>query len=56
MLRPIQAPPWAMSGVAGRYRATFRDYEHNVHWLVGEPGWQDVADEVLAWMNAQVPA
>jgi len=26
------------------------------HWLVGEPGWQDVADEVLAWMNPEVPA
>jgi pimeloyl-ACP methyl ester carboxylesterase len=49
-------PPWAMRRVARRYRATYREHEHHAHWLVGEPGWQDIAGEVLAWMNAQVPA
>jgi pimeloyl-ACP methyl ester carboxylesterase len=49
-------PPWAMRRVARRYRATYREHEHHAHWLVGEPGWQDIADDVLAWMNAQVPA
>jgi pimeloyl-ACP methyl ester carboxylesterase len=47
-------PPWALRGVARRYRATYREYEHHAHWLIGEPGWQDIAGEVLAWMNAQV--
>jgi len=38
------------------YRANYREYEHHAHWLIGEPGWQDIAGEVLAWMNTQVPA
>jgi pimeloyl-ACP methyl ester carboxylesterase len=49
-------PPCAMRRVARRYPATHREHEHHAHWLVGEPGWQDIAGEVLAWMNAQVPA
>lgn len=48
-------PPWASRRVARRYRATYREYEHHAHWLIGEPGWQEIAGEVLAWMNAQVP-
>ncbi len=49
-------PPWALRRVARRYGATYSEYEHHAHWLIGEPGWQDIAAEVLAWMNAQVPA
>jgi pimeloyl-ACP methyl ester carboxylesterase len=48
-------PVWALRRVARRYRARYREYEHHAHWLIGEPGWQDIAGEVLAWMNAQVP-
>jgi hypothetical protein len=26
------------------------------HWLIGEPGWRDVADLCLAWMaDAKAP-
>ena len=30
-------PAWALRRVARRYRATYREYEHHAHWLIGEP-------------------
>lgn len=47
-------PTWAVRRVARRYGAIYREYEHHAHWLIGEPDWQDIAGDVLAWVNAQV--
>jgi pimeloyl-ACP methyl ester carboxylesterase len=49
-------PAWALRRITRRYGATYGEFEHHAHWLIGEPGWRDIADEVLAWMNARVPA
>jgi pimeloyl-ACP methyl ester carboxylesterase len=51
-------PAWALRRVARRYgaTATYRELEHHAHWLVGEPGWEGVADEVLAWLRSAGPA
>ncbi|MDZ7591805.1 MAG: alpha/beta fold hydrolase [Rubrivivax sp.] len=48
-------PAWAMRQVARKYAAVsvYREFEHHAHWLLGEPGWQHVADEVLTWLTAQ---
>jgi pimeloyl-ACP methyl ester carboxylesterase len=46
-------PAWALRRVARRYvpLATYRELDHHAHWLVGEPGWEAVADEVLTWLK-----
>jgi pimeloyl-ACP methyl ester carboxylesterase len=51
-------PAWALRRVARRYGAVaaYREFEHHAHWLPGEPGWEEVADEVLAWLRLRGPA
>lgn len=35
---------------ARHYRVEPRIYAEHGHWLIGEPGWTQVADDVLAWL------
>jgi len=48
-------PVWALRQVARKYApvSTYREFEHHAHWLLGEPGWERVADEVLSWLALQ---
>jgi non-heme chloroperoxidase len=45
-------PPSTVQRVAGLYRelATFEKVPGMSHWLVGEPGWEKVADRAIAWL------
>lgn len=41
--------------IAGRYpQATYKEYTQHGHWLIGEPGWQVIANDVLNWMQGNV--
>lgn len=31
--------------------ATYRVFKDHAHWVVAEPGWEDVANAVLIWLN-----
>lgn len=35
-------------------RVDLIDFPGRSHWLIAEPGWQDVADKTLEWADAQV--
>jgi pimeloyl-ACP methyl ester carboxylesterase len=41
--------------VAGKYRhvATYKEFSEHAHWVIGEPGWEDVANYVLEWLEAR---
>jgi pimeloyl-ACP methyl ester carboxylesterase len=39
---------------AERIGAAFRTMPHMSHWLVGEPGWEDVAATALRWLSEEV--
>jgi pimeloyl-ACP methyl ester carboxylesterase len=43
--------------VAARYRSvsTYHVFAEHGHWAVGEPGWQDIARFVLAWLEIHAP-
>lgn len=43
--------------VAAKYRSvsTYRVFAEHGHWAVGEPGWQDIADAVLTWLEEHAP-
>jgi pimeloyl-ACP methyl ester carboxylesterase len=45
-------PPGTVERVAALYRqlATYEKLPGMSHWLVGEPGWEKVADRALAWL------
>ena len=46
-------PPSMMRKVARRYEpySTYREYAGRGHWLIGEAGWQEVANDVVEWLE-----
>lgn len=46
-------PARVVHQVARRYgeHAHYREFEHHAHWLVGEPGWEDVARYMAEWLE-----
>ena len=45
-------PAATVSQVAERYRASMRVMDGMSHWLIGEHGFERVAEAVLAWLGA----
>ncbi|MBL6939844.1 MAG: alpha/beta hydrolase [Alphaproteobacteria bacterium] len=46
-------PPGTVQRVAARYRhATFKELAGHSHWLIEEPGWEDVAAAALDWLKS----
>lgn len=41
--------------VARKYGAvsTYKEFENQAHWVVGEPGWEDVAEYARGWLRLQ---
>lgn len=46
-------PASVVRRVAKKYQAvsTYREYENHAHWVVGEPGWQEIAEYVMSWLE-----
>jgi pimeloyl-ACP methyl ester carboxylesterase len=46
-------PPGTVERIAALYknRATYEKIPGMSHWLIGEPGWEKVADRALAWLE-----
>jgi pimeloyl-ACP methyl ester carboxylesterase len=44
-------PPAAVRQTAARLGAAFRAYDGMSHWLIGEPGYEEVAQDCLAWLR-----
>ncbi len=41
--------------IAKKYKAvsTYKEFKNHAHWVVGEPGWQEVADYASTWLTEQ---
>lgn len=39
--------------VAGKYQrmATYKEFAGHAHWVVAEPGWEEIAEYVNEWLN-----
>ena len=46
-------PPGTVERIARLYgaKATFEKFPGMSHWLVGEPGWEKIADRALSWLE-----
>ncbi len=44
-------PPATVESTARRLGGTTRVFPEMSHWLMGEPGWEDVAQACLAWLD-----
>ena len=48
--RDVVHPPATARQIADRLGGTTIEMAGMSHWLPGEPGWEDVAREVLTWL------
>jgi len=39
--------------IAKKYEplSTYRSFENHAHWVIGEPGWQEIADYISEWLD-----
>ncbi len=39
--------------VADKYRAvsTYKEYDNHSHWVISEPGWQEIVEYTMDWLN-----
>jgi len=46
-------PPATVRRVAQRYdgRVIYDELKNHSHWLIGEPGWEKIADRALVWLG-----
>ncbi len=50
-------PPATVRRMAERYdQAVYEEVPGRSHWLIGEDGWQDVADRILQWLKGTLAA
>lgn len=48
-------PVWVLRQIAKKYKhADYKEYPDHAHWIVSEPGWEDVAEDIAAWLE-QLP-
>jgi pimeloyl-ACP methyl ester carboxylesterase len=49
-------PPATVRGIAKRYRAqgSFAEIANHSHWLIGEPGWENIAQRVLDFFDETI--
>lgn len=45
-------PASAVRKIARKYQAvaTYQEFEHHAHWLLGEPNWEEVAEYAASWL------
>lgn len=46
-------PASVVKRVAEKYKplATYREFANHTHWVLGEPGWEDIAGYVARWLE-----
>ena len=45
-------PPGVVRKIARKYGANYREYAEHGHYLVREPGWEQVAADVVEWLRS----
>jgi pimeloyl-ACP methyl ester carboxylesterase len=46
-------PATIVEKIAKKYEplSTYRSFENHAHWVIGEPGWQEIADYISEWLD-----
>jgi non-heme chloroperoxidase len=49
-------PASVVRKVAAKYGAvsTYKEFKGHSHWVVGEPGWEDIAQYIYDWLNSEI--
>jgi len=48
-------PASVVKKVARKYGATLKVFDHHAHWVMGEPGWEEIADSIAEWLDRNAP-
>ncbi len=44
-------PAWVVRQIPKKHKnATYKEYPDHAHWIVSEPGWQEVAEDIAEWL------
>ncbi len=44
-------PPSVVRKVAKKYKgSTYKEFENHAHWVIGEPGWENIAEYIMEWL------
>jgi pimeloyl-ACP methyl ester carboxylesterase len=48
-------PASVVRKVAAKYSAvsTYKEFKGHSHWVVGEPGWKDIAQYIYDWLHSE---
>ncbi len=50
--RDLLVPPDIVRRTAARFAgSSYRQYAGQGHWVLGQPGWQAIAEDVVAWLS-----
>lgn len=46
-------PASVVEKIAKKYEplSTYKSFDNHAHWVIGEPGWQEIADYISAWLD-----
>jgi len=47
-------PAPVVKNVAKKYGATYKEFENHAHWVVSEPGWQDITTFIYDWLKKNI--
>lgn len=49
----LLTPASVVRKVAKKYKAVskYKEFEKHAHWVIGEPGWETIAEFVYNWIN-----
>lgn len=47
-------PAPVVKNVAKKYGATYKEFENHAHWVVSEPGWQDITSFIFDWLKKEI--
>ena len=47
-------PAPVVKNVAKKYGATYKEFENHAHWVVSEPGWQDITAFIYDWLKKNI--
>ena len=39
--------------IARKYNAAYKEFENHAHWILGESGWEDVAQYIHEWLQSK---
>jgi len=48
-------PPSVVRKVAKKYKgSTYKEFKNHAHWMIGEPGWEKVAEFIANWLSSNI--